>query len=360
MIFRLYENVKLVKGLKRSIIYDLQLSRYYLVPNSMYYVLRKCYNRDVDSYINELAIEDREIVNEYLEFLVRNELGHFINKGDLTKFPKVKFDFEIDYKVNNLIIDVKDFVRDDVLNEVKKFIDANLIEALMINIKTKQSFKELDLILSYFFETTIQDIQILIPYDSWLLEDEKINFIINQHLRISQLHIHSSPIEKTADFNGKTAFVIYKTDKIDLHTSCGTISEQNFYINTSLFTENHNVNTCLYGKLFIDEKGNIKPCHSIDIPLGSIFDININQLLENKTLRNLWHIDKKSISVCKVCEYRYMCTDCRAFLENPQDLYSKPLKCGYDPYTSKWEDWFINPLKEKVIEFYGMQELVKT
>ncbi|NIG32274.1 grasp-with-spasm system SPASM domain peptide maturase, partial [Enterobacter sp. Ap-916] len=33
---------------------------------------------------------------------------------------------------------------------------------------------------------------------------------------------------------------------------------------------------------------------------------------------------------------------------------SKPLKCGYNPYTGEWEEWSINPLKQKAIKYYGM------
>ncbi|WP_161094292.1 hypothetical protein [Elizabethkingia anophelis] len=33
---------------------------------------------------------------------------------------------------------------------------------------------------------------------------------------------------------------------------------------------------------------------------------------------------------------------------------SKPLKCGYNPYTGEWEDWNKNILKQKAIKYYGM------
>jgi hypothetical protein len=49
-----------------------------------------------------------------------------------------------------------------------------------------------------------------------------------------------------------------------------------------------------------------------------------------------------------------MCSDCRAYVENPNDLYSKPLKCGYDPYTTKWEEWSTHPLKQDAINYYGL------
>ena len=74
--------------------------------------------------------------------------------------------------------------------------------------------------------------------------------------------------------------------------------------------------------------------------------------------KKYWFINKDQIAVCKDCEFRYICTDCRAYIENPEDMYSKPLKCAYNPYTSEWEEWSTNPLKQKAIEHYGMKEMI--
>ncbi|MEM8527245.1 MAG: hypothetical protein AAGG68_21570 [Bacteroidota bacterium] len=46
-------------------------------------------------------------------------------------------------------------------------------------------------------------------------------------------------------------------------------------------------------------------------------------------------------------------------MEDLEDIYSKPLKCGYNPYTGEWAEWSTNPLKQKAIAYYGMEELVK-
>jgi hypothetical protein len=43
--------------------------------------------------------------------------------------------------------------------------------------------------------------------------------------------------------------------------------------------------------------------------------------------------DERSASPEK---FRYVCLDCRAYLSRPEDRYSKPAKCGYDPYTTQW------------------------
>lgn len=77
-----------------------------------------------------------------------------------------------------------------------------------------------------------------------------------------------------------------------------------------------------------------------------------------KQIKKYWNIHKDQISICGDCEYRHVCTDCCAYIEDPNDDYSKPLKCGYDPYTNIWEEWSINPIKHKGIAYYDMHALI--
>lgn len=91
---------------------------------------------------------------------------------------------------------------------------------------------------------------------------------------------------------------------------------------------------------------------------GNIKDTTLKEVLKNQYLKKYWNIKKDNITVCKDCEFRHICTDCRAYLENPDDEYSKPLKCGYDPYTNEWSEWSKNPAKQKGIDFYGMRPII--
>jgi hypothetical protein len=55
-------------------------------------------------------------------------------------------------------------------------------------------------------------------------------------------------------------------------------------------------------------------------------------------LQDLWSIDKAQIPVCRDCEFRYGCFDCRALAyKQTGRLRSKPPTCTYDPYSGTWE-----------------------
>jgi len=80
---------------------------------------------------------------------------------------------------------------------------------------------------------------------------------------------------------------------------------------------------------------------------GNIFEDDLLKIVSEKEFQKMWGITKDKIDVCKVCEFRDICTDCRAFTESAEDqLLSKPLKCGYDPYKGLWEKWEKDPIKE--------------
>lgn len=92
---------------------------------------------------------------------------------------------------------------------------------------------------------------------------------------------------------------------------------------------------------------------------GNIKDTRLEEALQHKDFKKYWSLTKDNIEVCKDCEFRYICTDCRAFTEQSHSSndgldISKPLKCGYDPHTGKWQEWSTNPLKQRAIKYYGI------
>jgi len=156
--------------------------------------------------------------------------------------------------------------------------------------------------------------------------------------------------------------VFYSKECINSAKRCGRIGSDFFNINIKTFTEAHHHNTCLNRKISIDAEGNIRNCPSMPQSFGNIKDTTLQQALDHPDFKKYWNHKKDDIEVCRDCEFRYICTDCRAYLEDPDNEYSKPLKCGYDPYTGEWSDpiaigWSTNPLKQAAIKYYGMEDM---
>jgi hypothetical protein len=57
--------------------------------------------------------------------------------------------------------------------------------------------------------------------------------------------------------------------------------------------------------------------------------------------RRAWASTKDQVAVCKDCEYRYVCFDCRPLSEGAAGgradyLHAPYPRCTYNPYTGEW------------------------
>jgi SPASM domain peptide maturase of grasp-with-spasm system len=262
------------------------------------------------------------------------------------------------FKINNAIIDIENEIKIESILKQLNNLKCKSIEFRHFN---TSSFHLVNKVFSTLESTKsiISSLGFVIPF-SKDADYENLKREILKNPRISYFIIYNSPEKKFYEpLRKKTGYVIYTDENIYLNISCGIVSSENFTINTRLFTESQHHNTCLNRKISIDKDGNIKNCPSMAQSFGNIKDTTLEEALNHPDFKKYWNINKDQIEVCKDCEFRHICTDCRAYIEEPNNMYSKPLKCGYNPYTNVWEEWSTNPLKQKAIEFYGMQELVK-
>jgi SPASM domain peptide maturase of grasp-with-spasm system len=188
-------------------------------------------------------------------------------------------------------------------------------------------------IMQIFLNSNIRNCFLSIQYSEDLSEIEKVFELFDMHSSVMQITLFNSPTCSISQQNRKT--IIYTTDKLRNESDCGRISPFYFESNFTQFN-NRAFNTCLKGKLSVDRFGNIKLCPSMKSGFGKVNSISLKKMLVNKKVQKIQNINKDEILVCKDCEFRYICTDCRAITEDG-GLYSKPKKCNYDPYTANWE-----------------------
>jgi SPASM domain peptide maturase of grasp-with-spasm system len=203
----------------------------------------------------------------------------------------------------------------------------------------------------------LEGIEILSPFHNEI-NVGFLNRLNKETLRIYNMVFYNCK-KKALKGSDYFRFSVNFTDKNLELSSCGIVDLKYFNSNLPKVLESINHNSCLHKKISIDKDGNIKNCPSMAESFGNIQDTTLEEAINKPGFKKYWNITKDQIEVCKDCEFRHVCTDCRAYLENPKDQYSKPLKCGYNPYTCEWEEWSTNPLKQKAIEYYGMQDLVK-
>jgi len=174
--------------------------------------------------------------------------------------------------------------------------------------------------------------------------------------RLFQVTLFGQKVEEIIEIEEN--YTIVKRVGFLSNNRCGMIDKKFFSPNIPTYTEALHHNSCLNRKVSISAEGDIKNCPSMSESFGNISDTPLATAIEKPGFKKYWDINKDKVQVCKDCEFRYICTDCRAYIENPEDILSKPLKCGYNPYSATWSEWSINPLKQKTIDFYGMRDLL--
>ncbi len=104
------------------------------------------------------------------------------------------------------------------------------------------------------------------------------------------------------------------------------------------FERNRHWNTCWAGKLTVGSDGAILPCIMERAELlGNVRDRTLAEVLDSPELRRLWGITKDEVAVCRDCEYRYLCGDCRPLAAaTGGNLYAKSPRCTYDPVRGDW------------------------
>jgi len=114
---------------------------------------------------------------------------------------------------------------------------------------------------------------------------------------------------------------------------------------TSLLSLARNLrgNPCLNGKIAITDVGVVYPCiFSRSFSVGSVLeDAYLENIIQGDGVQRVWYSSKDAVVVCKDCEFRYCCADCKPLAEarafGKIGYFEAPYpRCTYNPYTGEW------------------------
>lgn len=352
--FNLFSNILPTKGPTRILISDLQRNTSELYPLELYEIIVELKSYSIEDMMKNYDEESKEKVQEYLKLLLEKEYG-FISKNDWDhNFPPLSNDYHDPSTINHIFIELEEIT---LLNKIKSSVENLGIRHLVIYCLKPLTAKELIEIDVTFKTSVLSGIEILSPFH----QNIDLSFVQTIHqntVRIYSLTFYNcsqSPFKANNEFRFSLKFL---KDELKL-SACGKVELKYFNTNISKVLEAINHNSCLHKKIGIDKNGNIKNCPLMEESFGNIQTTSLEEALNQPGFKKYWNLSKDHIEGCKDCEFRYVCTDCRAYTErshyDDQGLdVSKPLKCGYNPYTNEWEKWSKNPLKQKAILHYNL------
>lgn len=337
--FFLFPSCKLVRGMAYSAIYDLERRRLHRF-SSQYFNLFKIAAGKNGLWlgdIDKLSDSSREAAISGITYLIQNELGYF-GGGPL---PMITADLSERWNearaITSSIIDV-----DENLHDFKTiFRQLDELQCAVVQIRSfKKLFNPIMLvnILEEAKGTTVQRLELLIHYTPELESiDWQALFGRFQYLVVVELH--SAEMDRVDEYvlgpGLRHRLVAFRSEPVPGQQGCGSINLETLNVPTvKLYNELKSFNGCLNRKLSIRSNGEICNCPSLSKSYGSDLE-NIVHVSGSSEFREPWTINKDSIEVCRSCEFRYVCTDCRANLPLGA-IYAKPTRCTYDPGTGVW------------------------
>ncbi len=340
----LYANCIPVRGAKNSIICDLQRNNYVQIPMDLYNILIEHKGKTTEEIKAFYKNQYDEIIDNYFQILIDNEFAFMTETPEL--FPELSMDWEEPFEVSNAIIDFDEYSSFDWRSAIDQLSDLHC-KYIQLRFYHKIDIDRIIEVLTYMDEVQSNSIGVdfAFPYpENTKLEDFVVLF--QQYKRINNIVLHSSPFGRRVQTMGHSKYLVLMESEIVSERSCGVIDKSLFSIHLKTFTEAKKHNTCLNGKVSIDKRGMIRNCPSMPVDFGNIDKVTLRTAIKDDRFKKYWNLSKNQIEVCKDCEFRYICTDCRAYTLDPAKDNSKPMKCGYDPYTGVWKNWSENALKK--------------
>jgi len=340
---RLFECCIPVKGSRCSIIMDMQRKSVKFVPNDLVNIIERNEQKSIKEITTELPPDDKETFLEYIDFLLAHELAFLLDKDETSFFPKMSKEWDNPNFVTNTVIYLERYPKFD-LHDVVNQLDVLLCNHVYLVISYDIPFTKLQEIIDCVSKSSIQSIYLALNFNPTLISDNILE-LTKQFERIVLIEIYGMLDNPYKNHVAPT--IIAYSNRLENMQDCGIIHTDYFSLNLPFYTEAQNHNTCLNRKLCIDANGNIKNCLSMNRSFGNIKDTTLSEAIEKEGFKDLWFITKDQIDVCKDCEFRYMCTDCRCFIKDPDNIYSQPAKCHYNPYIAKWagEEGYV-PIEE--------------
>ncbi len=348
LYINLFQTCLLTKGYNQSTILDYQRKKIFPIPNSMLefvtdIIANNCIHKILEKYHDYLPT-----VNDYFEYLITNHICFVSSKNERALFKEISLEFDFPSEISNGIIE---YNSNSNYSLEETIIKLDLIGCHYLELRYfATNYENLFLALELIEESSIRKLHLYTNS----LNDSVLDKVIKISKKLDFVYLFESIQNDDKLMNGVRIFNTTKSYNTNL---CGCIDKRYFSFEVSHFTESLRSNTCLNKKISVDSEGKIKNCPSMTKYYGLIENTSLEKILINNDFKSYWKIHKDEIKTCRDCEFRNICTDCRAYIENPEDLYSKPLKCGYNPYTNEWEEWSKNPLKQKAIELYELKEI---
>jgi len=303
-----------VEGFLRTAIYDLQFGSFYLASNQVQ---------------KELKEKQAGMDGEWAS------LGNVLMAKPVKRILPIKApEFDYPSVISNAIAEI------DAATDVEKLVGL-LEQAFCYNLQLAANVPGLDEtairnLASVIHRSIVKHCELVLHYEDFVRAREALKRTTFPELAF--VCVYQAPKNELNPAGAEYPAILFSSDGFSWQTGKDVKHLDLFKINPLLYAESLHFNTYYNRKMFIDKEGLIRNGPLSDKSFGNIYkDHSWARLLRKREFKQLWEVRKDSISVCKVCEFRHMCTDAREPVRHKgkEDWYMDT-ECNYNPYLAKW------------------------
>ncbi len=324
------EDCILVKGYKKSIVYDLRREDYTILSQSQSKWFEEIDKKPIEA-VNQL-ISKNKVYEDFVKDLFEQEFIFNCTKEELDYFPPLQKKWFHPSEINNILL-FRSKKSNDGIFKVLDELEQLGLQHVQIFLEDQLDFDQVKKLIIRFSEIAIKSIEIFSTED--ISEDfinNADNFIETQLITLTITNSKKFGLVKKSrkhPFN-----ILFLKNPFKELFEKKAPDPNYFTVDIRLYMESQFHNTFFNKKLIIDSEDTILD-HVNGNSFGKLKKGVLMNLLQSPEFKKLWNVKKDDISVCKDCEYRHMCVDSRKPI-HVKGEWKFDTMCNYDPYSGKW------------------------
>lgn len=333
---KLYSCIKMVSGIVRSALYDLNRNLIYFIPNDIFKLLEKINNKRIDHLLDHLeSLEDNKYYYYWLDYLNNLECIQIFSFEERNLFPEIDTIYYTPRKISFLELD-SNLLCSSQIGRIISEINSLIIPNIIIYIQDISSYSEMEKVLSIFENSVVTRIILFINYDSKLFEEIDINEnkVFYENPRLFKLIFYNYP--NILNSNHKSdSIMLFNENLSDIGNK--NISNNLIVVNVKAFGESDRYNLFYNERIYLSEELLVYNGFLKEKYYGNYQKMNFSEILNNSLYKDFVIISKEQIIICNQCEFRKGCSDNRIPVKGNK-LYYHTTECQYNPYVGKWKD----------------------
>ena len=316
--YRLSADCIPVRGYQRCTVHDLSRQDVRCVSEFVYNTL-----------INNDIINEQMLPASDLRELIEHEIIFECPQDAVALFPRVQLGYCSPFKIESCIVEID--------NDIDFDCEQLIAEISTVGCKQLQIWAYdtvggdiITSVLEHVAGKNILNTDLILKFDSI-----DVHGIISSFPFISSIVAYGAENMQVEEVAGCT--IIHTPEPFAGCQQCGNVAPNQFVCNREFFFLSASQNTCLYRKLSIDCEGYIRNCPASPQHFGRVGEVSLAEAMVHPDFSRLWGITKDQVDVCRDCEFRRICPDCRVFTRQPERHTAHPARCTYNPYIARWE-----------------------